>query len=384
MDSSGLEVKDTIEAASEAEAQTMIREKGFYVTKIREKERKKKAAVVKGAKGGKREGKTFTMGGVKGKLLCTFTRQLSTLQDAGLPVLRSLRILEGQCRPGALRNALIDVIEDVEGGNTLSEAMAKQPKAFDNLYVNMVRAGEAGGALEVILKRLAEFKEKAQSLKRKITGAMIYPAAVITVAVGIVSFIMIFIIPKFKKIFEDFDVELPAMTVMLITMSDWMMMYWYFMFVTPISIWLFLKIVKKNKTGAYVVDWLSLRIPLVGKILHIGTIARVTRTLGTLIASGVPILEGLLISRDTAGNAVFVRAFDNIYSAIREGETIAVPLKESRIVDDMVVNMVDVGEETGALDNMLYKVADVYDEEVEVRVESLVSCSNPSWWSCWD
>jgi len=382
MDSSGLEVKDTIEAPSEAEAQTMIREKGFYVTKIREKDRKKKdpkkGPATKGAaaKGGGRK-KTFTMGGVKPKLLCTFTRQLSTLQDAGLPVLRSLRILEGQNKPGALKNALMDVIDDIEGGNTLSEAMGKQPKAFDNLYVNMVKAGEAGGALEVILQRLAEFKEKAQSLKRKITGAMIYPAAVITVAVVIVSFIMLFIIPKFKEIFIGFGVELPAPTMLLIACSDWMMSYWYMLFIGPIGFWLFVKIVKKNKTGAYVMDWLSLRIPLIGKILHIGTIARVTRTLGTLISSGVPILEALLISRDTAGNAVFVRAFDNIYSAIREGETIAVPLKESRIVDDLVVNMVDVGEETGALDDMLYKVADVYDEEVEVRVESLVSLLEP-------
>lgn len=382
MDSSGLEVKDTIEAPSEAEAQTMIREKGFYVTKIREKDRKKKdpkkGAAAKGpaAKGGGKK-KAFTIGGVKPKLLCTFTRQLSTLQDAGLPVLRSLRILEGQNKPGALKNALMDVIEDIEGGNTLSEAMSKQPKAFDNLYVNMVKAGEAGGALEVILQRLAEFKEKAQSLKRKIVGAMIYPAAVITVAVVIVSFIMLFIIPKFKEIFIGFGVELPGPTVLLISMSDWMMSYWYMLFVGPIAFWLFVKIVKKNKTGAYVMDWLSLRIPLIGKILHIGTIARVTRTLGTLISSGVPILEALLISRDTAGNAVFVRAFDNIYAAIREGETIAVPLKEARIVDDLVVNMVDVGEETGALDDMLYKVADVYDEEVEVRVESLVSLLEP-------
>jgi type IV pilus assembly protein PilC len=382
MDSSGLEVKDTIEAPSEAEAQTMIREKGFYVTKIREKDRKKKdpkkggAAKGPAAKGGGKK-KAFTIGGVKPKLLCQFTRQLSTLQDAGLPVLRSLRILEGQNKPGALKNALMDVIEDIEGGNTLSEAMSKQPKAFDNLYVNMVKAGEAGGALEVILQRLAEFKEKAQSLKRKIVGAMIYPAAVITVAVVIVSFIMLFIIPKFKEIFIGFGVELPAPTVLLITCSDWMMSYWYMLFVGPIAFWLFVKIVKKNKTGAYVMDWLSLRIPLIGKILHIGTIARVTRTLGTLISSGVPILEALLISRDTAGNAVFVRAFDNIYAAIREGETIAVPLKEARIVDDLVVNMVDVGEETGALDDMLYKVADVYDEEVEVRVESLVSLLEP-------
>jgi type IV pilus assembly protein PilC len=271
----------------------------------------------------------------------------------------------------------MDVIEDIEGGNTLSEAMGKQPKAFDNLYVNMVKAGEAGGALEVILQRLAEFKEKAQSLKRKITGAMIYPGAVISVAVVIVSFIMLFIIPKFKEIFIGFGVELPAPTMLLIGCSDWMMSYWYMLFIGPIGFVLFVKIVKKNKTGAYVMDWLSLRIPLIGKILHIGTIARVTRTLGTLISSGVPILEALLISRDTAGNAVFVRAFDNIYSAIREGETIAVPLKESRIVDDLVVNMVDVGEETGALDDMLYKVADVYDEEVEVRVESLVSLLEP-------
>ncbi len=377
MDSSGLEVKDTIEATSEAEAQTMIREKGFYVTKIREKDRKKKETKKGATAKGVKKGKTFTIGGVKPKLLCTFTRQLSTLQDAGLPILRSLRILEGQSKPGALKNALMDVIEDIEGGNTLSEAMGKQPKAFDNLYVNMVKAGEAGGALEVILQRLAEFKEKAQSLKRKIVGAMIYPAAVITVAVAIVSFIMIFIIPKFKDIFIGFGVELPPPTILLIACSDWMMSYWYMMFIAPIAFIIFIKIVKKNKTGAYVVDWLSLRIPLVGKILHIGTIARVTRTLGTLIASGVPILEGLLISRDTAGNAVFVRAFDNIYTAIREGETIAVPLRESRIVDDMVVNMIDVGEETGALDDMLYKVADVYDEEVEVRVESLVSLLEP-------
>ncbi len=376
MDSTGLEVKDTIEAPSEGEAQTIIREKGFYVTKIREKERKKKTKAT-ASKGKNDKAKAFTIGGVKPKILCTFTRQLSTLQDAGLPLLRSLRILEGQSKPGALKNCLMDVIEDVESGNTLSEAMGKQPKAFDNLYVNMVRAGEAGGALEVILQRLAEFKERAQSLKRKITGAMIYPCAVITVAVGIVSFIMMFIIPKFKKIFSDFGTDLPAMTEMLISFSDWMLKYWYMLFIGPIAFYLFIKIVKKNKTGAFVVDWLALRIPLIGKILHLGIIARITRTLGTLIASGVPILEGLLISRDTAGNNVFVRAFDNIYTAIREGETIAVPLREARIVDDMVVNMVDVGEETGALDDMLYKVADVYDEEVEVKVESLISLLEP-------
>jgi type IV pilus assembly protein PilC len=302
---------------------------------------------------------------------------LSTLQDAGLPILRSLRILEGQAKPGALKNALMDVIDDVESGNTLSEAMAKQPKAFDNLYVNMVKAGEAGGALEVILQRLAEFKERAQSLKRKVQGAMIYPVAVILVATGIVTFIMIWIIPKFKAIFEGFDLELPSITVLLITTSNWIVDFWYLLPTIPIALVVTLKLIRKFKRGAYVVDWLSLRIPVLGKIIEKSTVARTARTLGTLIASGVPILEALIIARDTSGNEVFVRAYQHIHQAIREGESIAVPLKETRVVDDMVVNMVDVGEETGALDNMLYKVADVYDEEVTVLVDGLISLLEP-------
>ena len=233
MDNAGLEVKDTIDAPTEADAQTMIREKGFFVTKIAEKGRKDKkkkgkktAAQKKAAKSGKRK-RTFSIGGVKSKTLCQFTRQLSTLQDAGLPVLRSLAILEGQAKPGPLKNSLGDVIDDIESGSTLSEAMARQPKAFDDLYVNMVKAGEAGGALEVILQRLAEFKEKSQSLQRKVKGAMIYPVAVILVATAIVGFIMVYIIPKFKKIFEDFGIELPSITIALIDTSDWILNYWY-------------------------------------------------------------------------------------------------------------------------------------------------------------
>lgn len=376
---SGAEVKDSIEAASEAEAQALVRQKGFFVTKIAEKGRGKKDAKKKDGKkkGAPKRKKTFTMGGVSAKKLCTFTRQLSTLQDAGLPILRSLRILEGQAKPGALKNSLMGVIDDVEGGNTLSEAMAKQPKAFDNLYVNMVKAGEAGGALEVILQRLAEFKERAQSLKRKVQGAMIYPCAVIFVATAIVGFIMYWIIPKFKEIFAGFDLDLPAITVWLITGSDWVVNYWYLIPSIPFSFWLSLKIIRKNKTGAYIVDRVSLKIPILGKIIEKSVVARTARTLGTLIASGVPILEALLIARDTSGNEVFVRAYQHIYTAIREGESMAVPLKETRVVDDMVVNMVDVGEETGALDNMLYKVADVYDEEVSVLVDGLISLLEP-------
>jgi len=378
MDNTGLEVKDTIEAETEDDAQTLIRERGFYVTKINEKKNKKTKEVKKETgKAGPRKKSTFTIGGVRAKQLCQFTRQLSTFQDAGLPILRSLRILEGQAKPGPLKNSLIGVIEDVESGNTLSEAMAKQPKAFDNLYVNMVKAGEAGGALEVILQRLAEFKERAQSLKRKVQGAMIYPCAVIFVAVAIVTFIMVFIIPKFKAIFDDFDVELPEVTNLLIGTSDIVATYWWLLPVLPVAGFLMYKIIKKNKTGAYIMDRIFLRIPILGQIINKSTVARTARTLGTLISSGVPILEALSIARDTAGNEVFKRAFDHIHASIREGESMAIPLKETRIVDDMVVNMVDVGEETGALDNMLYKVADVYDEEVAVLVDSLISMLEP-------
>ena len=381
MDHAGAEVTGTIEAESEAEAQQEIREQDLFVTKITEDGRKKKKKKDKGdKKGGPRRRKAgggLSIGGVGAKQLCTFTRQLSTLQDAGLPILRSLMILEGQSKPGPLKNSLIGVIEDIEGGSTLSEAMAKQPKAFDDLYVNMVKAGEAGGALEVILQRLAEFKERAQSLKRKVVGAMIYPIAVITVAIAIVSGIMIFIIPKFKKIFLGFDVELPDITIMLLNFSDLFATYWWVLVISPIAFVLMIKLIKKNKTGAFVIDWIALKIPLMGKILQKSTVARTMRTLGTLIASGVPILEALTIARDTAGNTVFMRAFDNIHSAIREGESIAVPLREARIVDDIVVNMVDVGEETGALDTMMYKVAEVYDEEVAVAVDGLISMLEP-------
>lgn len=387
----GLEIKETIEATSQAEAEAAVRQKGFYITRIAEKGSRAKKKQATSAKGGGKNGKpapakkkparkkgsSFSIGGVGSKQITTFTRQLSTLQDAGLPILRSLRILEGQSKPGVLKNSLTNVIEDIESGSTLSEAMSKQPKAFDNLYVNMVKAGEAGGALEVILQRLADFKERAQSLKKRVQGAMIYPVAVIVVATTIVTGIMIFIIPKFKKIFDDFGSDLPWMTEILIQASDFIARFWYLLFAVPVVFFLFIKILKKNKIGEYVVDWCSLRIPLTGKIQRKAIVARIARTLGTLIASGVPILDALSIVRDTAGNAVFRKAFEHIYAAIREGEPMAVPLKETRITDDIVVNMVDVGEETGALDAMLYKVADVYDEEVRVLVDGLIKLLEP-------
>jgi type IV pilus assembly protein PilC len=376
MDTAGKEVKDEVNALSEEEAQQKIKQMGYFVTKLTEVSAAKKGKGKKG-KVKKKKGKVFTIGGVSSKKLCTFTRQFSTLQDAGLPVLRSLKILEHQMKPGVLKNALIDVVDDVESGATLSEAFGKHPKCFDRLYVNMVRAGEAGGALETILQRLADFKEKSQSLKRRVTGAMVYPVVVILVAISILTFIMMYIIPKFEKIFKDFGMTLPWLTLKLMETSHWFANYWYTLPLFPLGLWLLLKLIRLSRIGCYALDRIKLWIPVLGSILEKTIVARTSRTLGTLVASGVPILEALSITRETCNNAVFERAYTRIYESIREGDTIAQPMKESRLVDDMVVNMIDVGEETGELDKMLYKIADVYDEEVSVLVDGLISLLEP-------
>lgn len=382
MDTSGGEVKDSIDAGSEEEAQQKIRQLGYFVTRLTEVVKKKDGKGKGGKKGGPKakkgkKGKVFTMGGVNTKALVTFTRQLSVLQDAGLPVLRSLQILEKQLKPGVLKNSLIDIVEDVESGNTLAEAFGKHPKCFDKLYVNMLKAGEAGGALEVILRRLAEFKEKAQSLQRRVKGALVYPGVVITVAVAILSFILIFIVPKFEKIFVDFGLKLPWITLMLMELSRAAVKYWYVIPLIPVAIWITLKLIRLSKMGRYALDRITLMLPVAGGIAQKSIIARTMRTLGTLISSGVPILEALSIVRETSMNAVFENAFQKVYNSIREGETIAEPLKKSRLMDAMVINMIDIGEETGDLDTMLNKVADVYDEEVDVLVESLISLLEP-------
>jgi type IV pilus assembly protein PilC len=374
LDTAGEEVKDEIEATNEEEAQQKIKQMGYFVTKLTQV-----GGAAKGKKK-KKQGKsrkTFTIGGVSTKMLCIFTRQFSTLQDAGLPLLRSLKILEHQMKPSVLKNSLIDVVDDVESGSSLSEAMAKHPKCFDRLYVNMVRAGEAGGALEIILQRLADFKEKAQSLKRKIIGAMVYPCVVIMVAVGILTFIMISIIPKFKKIFEEFGMTLPWATQTLIEVSNWFADYWWCLPVFPMGIYFLIKLIRLNKSGNYALDRAVLWVPIVGMLAKKAIVARTMRTLGTLVASGVPILEALAIVRETSNNAVFERMFQRVYESIREGDTIAEPLRESRLVDDMVTNMIEVGEETGDLDTMLYKIADFYDEEVDTLVKSLISLLEP-------
>ncbi len=385
MNQSGQEVKDEIEAGSTEDALSKIRGMGYFPTKIKEKGGKKKAGTGKKKSGG------ISFGGVKTKALCQLTRQLSTLQDAGLPILRSLQILEQQQKPCKLKTVLGDVAADVEGGATLSEAMARHPKAFNRLYTNMVAAGEAGGVLDIILQRLADFMESGEKLKRKVKGAMIYPIAVISFAVGIVTGIMIFVVPRFKEIFADFDTELPGVTLTLLAFSDFVvgkkeladgtridvMPGWIIICISPIAVMMLLKLIRQSKSGKYAVDVISLKIPIMGQIIGKTAIARFTRTLGTLIAAGVPILEAITITKETSGNAVFANALGMVHDSIREGESFANPLRASKVVDSLVVNMIDVGEETGELDKMLYKVADNYDDEVNTLVEGLVSLLEP-------
>jgi len=381
LNAQGQEVKDEVEAPNKEEAVARVRSMGYFPTKVVEKVDRKKALARKGAGPKQRKAAGTGMGWVSTKQLCSFTRQLSTLQDAGLPILRSIRILEQQLKPGMLRSCLKQIGEDIEGGATLSEAMSRHPKAFDRLYCNMVAAGEAGGVLDVILQRLADFLEKAQKLKRKIVGAMIYPVVVITIAAGIVTFIMVKVVPKFKEIFQDFGTTLPAVTQFLIDLSTWFAAGrppgWMVVIIAPVALVIVYKLIRQAEIGRYILDTITLKIPILGQLVGKSAIARFTRTLGTLVAAGVPILEALSITRATSGNEVYARMLQRVHDAIREGDSFANPLRASRTVDPIVVNMVDVGEETGELDKMLMKVADNYDDEVDTLVASLVSLLEP-------
>ncbi len=387
MNAAGQEDKGEIDAISTEEAIAKIREQGLFPTKVKEKSGKRKAGGAAGRKDKKAAG-AAGFGKVSTKKITQFTRQLATLQDAGLPVLRSLKVLEQQQKPGLLRVVIHEVSEDVEGGATLSEAMGRHPKAFDHLYVKMVAAGEAGGVLETILERLAEFMEQAQKLKRKVIGAMIYPAAVISFSAGIIVFIMVVVVPKFKTIFADFGTTLPKPTQMLIATSNWFargttadeggsIPGWAIVMFSPLAIWLIMKLIRQSEAGRFIVDLVKMKIPIFGNIMQKTSVARFARTLATLINAGVPILEAINITKDTTGNEVFARALSNVHDSIREGETFAEPLRAAKVVDSLVVNMVDVGEETGELDKMLFKVADNYDEEVDTLVSSLVSLLEP-------
>jgi type IV pilus assembly protein PilC len=333
------------------------------------------AAVPTGGKSAKKG--LFLAGRVKHKQLTQFTQQLSVLMDAGLPIVRSLKILGNQQKPGLLKNIVIEVGEDVETGSSFSEALAKHPKTFDKLYVNMVKAGEAGGVLDVILQRLAGFMERMEALKRKIIGASIYPAVVITIAVAVVLAIMTFIVPKFEEVFRTVKVPMPALTLMLMGISDVIKNYWYVIVAFPFVFMFVVKAWGRTKGGRLVLDRLKLNAPLVGPIMKKSVISRFCRTLGTLLQSGVPILEALAIVKNATGNEIVSNAIGTVHDSIREGESIAEPLAACGVFDDIVINMIDVGEETGELDKMLLKVADNYDNEVDAAVSALMSVMEP-------
>ncbi|MGI6458796.1 MAG: type II secretion system inner membrane protein GspF [Candidatus Hydrogenedentales bacterium] len=373
MNKEGKESFGIVEAENQALAINDIRQMGLYPTKVYEA-RKSDERRARKEKGGLSE---LYFGGTSTKDLVIMTRQLSTLIDAGLPLLRSINVLIAQLKASKLRDILREIRDDIQSGSTFSEGLAKHPKEFDRLYVNMVRAGEVGGMLEVVLQRLATFMERRQALKRRVKSAMVYPVAVLVVAVGIVWFLLSYVVPEFAVIFEDFGASLPWMTQFLIKCGDFARFDWWKVALYLNGTIITIKVLSKFHTVKRISDRVVLRIPLVGDLITKVAVARFSRTLGTLITSGVPILQSLRITRETIGNEVIENAIQKVHDSIKEGDTIAAPLDESKVFPPMVVNMIDVGEETGSLDAMLMKVADIYDAEVEAAVEALLALMEP-------
>lgn len=389
MDAHGKETKGTLEVASQNEAIGRVKEMGLFPTKIVEMTEKaakgadkkaKPAAGAKKKKGGQINIKIPGLSGkVKTKVLTTFTRQLATLVDAGLPLLRGLRVLEKQEKNATLRDIIGDLAIAIEGGSTFSEGLAQHPKVFNRLFVNMVKAGELGGVLEVVLNRLAEFMEKAQKIKGKVIAAMFYPVAVLIVATAILMILLVKVIPKFQEVFQGLaeGAQLPAFTRFVMGVSNLVRTNLLSTVITlTIFVVLFI-LFKKTKFGRKAWDTFVLKVPVVGPVVSKVAISRFTRTLGTLVSSGVPILQALTIVKETAGNVVISNAVSEVHESVKEGETITAPLETSGVFPPMVISMVDVGEQTGALPEMLLKIADNYDEEVDNAVAAMTSLLEP-------
>jgi type IV pilus assembly protein PilC len=390
LDSRGNETKGSIEVASQNEAIGRVKEMGLFPTKIIETEKVQEKSSGKKAKG-KVPGKSGKKGGamninikipgfggkVKPKILTTFTRQLATLVDAGLPLLRGLRVLEKQERNATLKGIVAELALAIEGGSTFSEALAQHPKVFNRLFVNMVKAGELGGVLEVVLKRLAEFSEKAQKIKGKVKAALFYPVAVMIVACGILILLMVFVVPRFKEVFAGQGMKLPAFTEFVFEVSNAIKNnILETMGGVAVFVILFLLFIK-TKFGRYAWDKFKLKMPAIGPVISRVAISRFARTLGTLVSSGVPILQALTIVKETAGNVIISNAIGKVHESVKEGETITAPLEASGVFPPMVVSMVDVGEQTGAMPEMLLKIADNYDEEVDNAVSAMTSLLEP-------
>lgn len=391
MDAKGAEAEGVIDAENQNQAVSLIRTKGFFPTRVVEigggapGADKKKSAVPAAVKTqamaqgpGKKGGWSFG-GTVKTKVLMVFTRQLATLVAANMPLLRGLRILLKQEKTPVLRVALSGMGEAVESGSTFSEALAQYPKIFDKLFINMVKAGEAGGVLDVVLERLAEFMEKSEKIKNKVKGAMIYPIVVLCAACGIVGFLMTNVIPKFQEIFKDLmgGKTLPGLTQFVINISNAVTHHGVTILMVAGGFIVGIKLWGKTAKGRLILDKMKLKMPLFGQLVVKASVARFTRTLGTLMSSGVPVLQALNIVRETSGNEAVAKAIQQVHDAVKEGESMSMPLEASGVFPGMVVSMVDVGEETGALAEMLTRIADNYEDEVDTAVEGLTSIIEP-------
>jgi type IV pilus assembly protein PilC len=396
MDSRGKETKGTLEVGSQNEAIARLKEMNFFPTKVvevdkaKEKDKDKTAAAPKGtpAKGkGLNRQLSFNLnikipglsGRVKPKVLTAFTRQLATLVDAGLPLLRGLRVLEKQEKSLTLKEIIGKLGLAIEGGSTFSEGLAQHPKVFNKLYVNMVKAGELGGVLEVVLTRLAEFMEKAQKIKGKVVAAMFYPCAVMFVAVCILTVLMVWVVPRFQEIFKDMipGESMPGFTVLVLSISNAIAHHFVVTACITALVITSLVVFIRTNTGRHLWDRLKLRMPILGPVISKVAISRFSRTLGTLISSGVPILQALTIVKETSGNVIVGDAVNAVHESVKEGETITAPLEASNVFPPMVISMVDVGEQTGALPEMLMKIADTYDDEVDNAVAAMTSLLEP-------
>jgi len=389
LDSRGQESTGLVEATSTNEAIGQLRQAGYFPTNVYEE-----------GKGGGRDGKAakraakaarisqprerkgivlFQRKKVKPKILMIFTRQLATLIDSGLPLLRSLNVLAKQERDPVLKNTINKLADSVQGGSTFSESLAQYPIIFNDLYVNMVRAGEIGGVLELVLNRLAEFQEKAAKIKNKVVAAMVYPIIVITMAIAIMGFLLVFIVPKFEAIFHDMlgNRPLPVITMFVINLSKLVQNHWLVIIGLLVAVVAGYKFMNRTTSGRSIIDRLKLHLPLFGDLNRKTAISRFSRTLGTLVTSGVPILQALNITRETAGNAVIAKAISQVHDSVKEGESIVQPLEASRTFPPMVISMIDVGEETGQLPEMLLKIADVYDDEVDNSVAGITAALEP-------
>lgn len=384
LDQNGQETAGDIDAASETDAINQLRQAQLYPTQVVQDGKGNAAAIKKKAKStagkGKAEAKASGVAKVKGKILMIFTRQLATLIDSGLPLLRGLTVLGRQEPNPIMKRTIMTLSDSVQTGSTFSESLQQFPRIFNKLYVNMVKAGELGGVLEIVLNRLAEYQEKAQKLKNKIVAAMVYPMIVMCIAVAIMVFLMLVIVPRFEKIFEDMlgsADKLPELTKLVIGFSRWMGDNFLFLVIGTVVTIVGWRLFAATKNGRRTIDGLKLKMPLFGDVQRKTAISRFTRTLGTLVTSGVPILQALNITRETAGNTVVSDAISKVHDAVKEGESMVAPLESSHVFPPMVISMVDVGEETGQLPEMLLKIADVYEDEVDNSVSALTSMLEP-------